>query len=66
MSSGLFVSNTDEKDCGGVFSFFDEKKNSFSFLYPEITGYFVSTLKFLYHIEKDEKYLKYAIFKIKI
>jgi uncharacterized protein YyaL (SSP411 family) len=60
MSSGLFVSNTDEKDCGGVFSFFDEKKNSFSFLYPEITGYFVSTLKFLYHIEKDEKYLKYA------
>ena len=60
LSSGLFVSDKNANNYGGVYSFFDEKNNTYGFLYPEITGYFVSTLKFLYHIEKDKKYLEYA------
>ena len=34
------------------------KKNEFSFIYPEITGYFLSTLRFLYNLEKNNDYLK--------
>ena len=60
MSSGLFISEKNDKDCGGVFSFFDEQNKEFSFLYPEITGYFISALKFLNYVENDEKYLQYA------
>ena len=60
MTSGLFISEKNDKDCGGVFSFFDEQNKEFSFLYPEITGYFISALKFLNHVENDEKYLQYA------
>ena len=59
-SSGLFVSEKSEKHCGAVYSYFDEKSNTFSFLYPEITGYFVSTIKFLNHIQRNEKYSSYA------
>ena len=60
MSSGLFISEKNDKNCGGVFSFFDEQNKEFSFLYPEITGYFISALKFLNYVENDEKYLQYA------
>ncbi len=60
LSSGLFVSNKDDQNCGGVYSFYDEKKNEFCFLYPEITGYFLSTLRFLYEIEKNQKYVEYS------
>jgi len=60
MTSGLFISEKNDKDCGGVFSFFDEQNKEFSFLYPEITGYFISALKFLNYVENDEKYLQYA------
>lgn len=60
LSSGLFISNPSDKNCGAVYSFYDENKKEFCFLYPEITGYFVSTLTFLYDVEKNEKYLTYA------
>jgi len=60
LSSGLFVLNKDDQNCGGVYSFYDEKKNEFCFLYPEITGYFLSTLRFLYEIEKNQKYVEYS------
>ena len=60
MTSGLFISEKNDKDCGGVFSFFDEQNKEFSFLYPEITGYFISTLKFLNHVENDDMYSQYA------
>ena len=60
ISSGLFVSDNNSKHCGAVYSFFDEQSNDFSFLYPEITGYFISTMKFLYSLEDNIQYIKYA------
>ena len=45
LSSGLFVSDVGDKNCGGVHSFYDEKSKQYSFLYPEITGYVISTLR---------------------
>ncbi len=62
LSSGIFVNNPSDENCGGVHSFFDVSKNEFGFLYPEITGYFVSTLRFLYSFEKNSNYLEYAKF----
>lgn len=59
ISSGLFISD-DEKNRGAVNSFFDEQSNEYSFLYPEITGYFISSLKFLHSIEDNVQYTKYA------
>jgi len=60
LNSNLAIHDENDENCGGVFSFFDEQTNEFSFLYPEITGYFVSTLKFLNYVENDEKYSQYA------
>ena len=60
MSSGLFVSNENDTNCGGVYSFFDQQSNDFSFIYPEITGYFLSTIKFLNDLENDPKYSLYG------
>ncbi len=60
LSSGIFISEKNKKNLGGVYSYFDEKSDEFSFLYPEITGYFVSTMKFLNYVENDEKYSLYA------
>lgn len=60
LSSGIFISQTDKKNFGGVHSYFDEKSDEFSFLYPEITGYFISTMKFLNSLENDTKYSQYA------
>ena len=60
LESGISVSNSSDQNHGGVHSFFDEKKNEFAFLYPEITGYFISTMRFLYEHEKNEKFVKLA------
>ena len=60
ISSGLFVSDNNSKHYGAVYSFFDEQSNDYSFLYPEITGYFISTMKFLHSLESNNQYLKYA------
>ncbi len=60
IDSGIFVSNSSDQNYGAVHSFFDEKKNEFAFLYPEITGYFISTMRFLYEHEKNEKFVKLA------
>jgi len=57
ISSGILITDKTDTNCGGVYSFFDEKKNEYSFLYPEITGYFLSSLRFLYDIENDSSYL---------
>ena len=46
LKSGIFVSDSSDHNYGGVYSFFDEEKNEFAFLYPEITGYFISTMRF--------------------
>ena len=60
LESGICVSNSSDQNHGGVHSFFDEKKNEFAFLYPEITGYFIRTMRFLYEHEKNEKFVKLA------
>jgi len=57
LSSGIFISDKNNSNCGAVHSFFDERKNEFSFLYPEITGYFLSSIRFLYETEKNQNYL---------
>lgn len=58
-SSGLFQEKGENK--GGVHSYFDQNKHEFGFLYPEITGYFISTQRFLYEISKDQKFVDNAI-----
>ena len=55
LESGL-VKRTSENS-GGVHSFYDEKSQSFGFLYPEITGYFISTLRFIHRNENNNSYL---------
>ena len=59
-TSGLFVSDVNDKNCGGVHSFYDEKNNQYGFLYPEITGYFISCLRFLNNQHSKEIFLQYA------
>lgn len=56
--SGL-VSKNDE-NYGGVHAYYDQKNKKYGFLYPEITGYFLSTLRFLNSIEKNDFYLTSA------
>ncbi len=57
-NSGIFISDSLNENSGSVHSFYDEKKNKFSFIYPEITGYFLSTIRFLYDVEKTNNYLE--------
>lgn len=59
-SSGLVISNPDDENYGGVYSYFDENNSEYSFLYPEITGYAASAHSFLYQKEKTQLYLKLA------
>jgi uncharacterized protein YyaL (SSP411 family) len=58
LKSGIHINTTNDPNFGAVQSFFDIKQNNFGFLYPEITGYFLSTNRFLYHIENNENYIK--------
>ena len=60
LNSGLLVSNHEDENFGAVHSFFDNNNQKYGFLYPEITGYTVSTFCFLNQIENDEKYIKLA------
>ena len=55
-NSEITVSSKDPLLNGAVHSFYDSKNNNFGFLYPEITGYFIDTMHFLYSIEKQEKH----------
>ncbi len=56
LNSGLVISNIKHENCGSVHSFYDEQKKEYAFLYPEITGYYLSTLCFLYNKENNEQY----------
>ena len=60
LNSGIFVSDSSDPNFGGVHSFYDEKNKEFAFLYPEITGYYASMMRFLYEHEKNEKYVNFA------
>jgi len=57
-SSGLFEEEGENK--GGVHSYFDQKNSEFGFLYPEITGYFINTQRFLYNISSNQKFINNA------
>ena len=59
LDSGLVVTD-DNQNSGGVHSFYDEKKKEYGFLYPEITGYFLSTLRFLYDLEPNNDLISRA------
>lgn len=54
LHSGLSITDKNDENLGGVHAYFDEKNHNFGFLYPEITGYFISTLKFLAIHNKKE------------
>ena len=58
INSGIFISDRTDPNFGGVYSFFDKEKNSFSFIYPEITGYYASTMRFLYSHEPKSEYIE--------
>lgn len=60
LSSGLVVTNSNDENLGGVHSFYDEKKDEYGFLYPEITGYFTSALRFLHSIDNNSQYIVLA------
>ena len=60
LNSGICESNSTNENYGGVHSFFDENENKFSFLYPEITGYYISTMRFLFEHEKKQEFLNAA------
>lgn len=60
LNSGLVITNENNENSGGVYSFFDNKNQKYGFLYPEITGYSVSAFCFLHQIENEEKYIKLA------
>ena len=60
LNSGIYESDQTNENYGGVHSYFDEKENKFSFLYPEITGYYISTMRFLFEQEEKQEFLKIA------
>lgn len=60
LNSGIIISKESNENCGGVHSFYDEKKKEFGFIYPEITGYSISTLRFLYNLEESNLFLELA------
>lgn len=60
LTSGLCILKKDDPNAGGVYSFFDNHSKSFSFLYPEITGYNISVMKFLHSRKNSDNYLDIA------
>src|SRR6185437_14215099 len=60
ISSGLCILDKTNPNVGAVHSYYDTQNKKYSFLYPEITGYYLSTLKFLHFKEKSEKYVETA------
>ena len=60
VSSDLCILDKENPNIGAVHSYYDTRNKEYSFLYPEITGYYISTLKFLHAQEKSEKYVEIA------
>src|SRR2546428_111124 len=63
VSSGLCILDKEDQNAGAVHSYYDTKDNKYSFLYPEITGYYLSTRKF---IETSTWYAQKGCFGIKL
>ena len=60
LNSGIVITDSKNENYGAVHSFYDQKNEKFGFLYPEITGYNVSTLCFLHQVEKSDLYINMA------
>ena len=60
LSSGIVIRESNNENLGGVHSFYDEKKDQYGFLYPEITGYFISALRFLHSVDNNSDYVLLA------
>lgn len=58
LNSGIMISDENNENLGGVYSYFDSSKNEYGFIYPEITGYFLSTLRFLHQIEPNSQLIE--------
>ena len=60
VDSGLQINDSSDPNFGGVYSFYDEKKCNYDFIYPEITGYYISCMRFLHNLFHDQKYVEKA------
>ena len=61
LHSGIQDKESDARSRGGVHAWFDLPKHTFSFLYPEITGYYLTTLLYLHSVEPKEEYIEHAV-----
>jgi len=57
LNSGIQNNESDYNSHGGMHAWFDLDTKTFSFLYPEITGYAVNIFLFLYDLFPEEQYL---------
>jgi uncharacterized protein YfkK (UPF0435 family) len=55
--SGIQNNDKKDKNYGGYYAWYDEKKKNYSYLYSEITGYLITFNCFLYSIKKNKKNL---------
>lgn len=60
LDSGLAVINAADNNRGGVYSHYDAGARKYGFLYPEITGYYISALRFLNHANPDSSLVSRA------
>ncbi len=58
LASRLAISDTHDGNAGGVRSYLDVSGDRHGFIYPEITGYYLSMLRFLNGIEPDGELVK--------
>jgi uncharacterized protein YyaL (SSP411 family) len=60
VDSGIQINDSSNPNFGGVYSFYDEKRQNYDFIYPEITGYYISCMRFLHNSFNDQKFIKKA------
>jgi hypothetical protein len=60
LSSGIVINDSENENFGGVHAYYDSQNHEYGFLYPEITGYFLSMLRFLHERNPNEKYTSLA------
>jgi len=60
VDSGIQINDFSNPNFGGVYSFYDEKRQNYDFIYPEITGYYISCMRFLHSSFNNQKYIEKA------
>jgi hypothetical protein len=56
-NSGIQNKDKKNKNYGGYYAWYDEKKGKYSYLYSEITGYLITFHCFIYSLKKSKKNL---------